>query len=157
MKATLIIDSPGPNPDFCPPRREQFATDEEFHDARALYDVPAEITVPAGTVLQGDPLVWVHCFPDASGLVIGSDGNPRRVAPGIVRAEPLDDGCKAALARHVEHAARVRKVRQDHILREIEACVAKSKEQQQRNVVARATREEASTAGTGAKQERRSP
>lgn len=136
MKAKLIVDSIGPNPNYKPPVRSNFRTDEEFHDAKALYDVPAEAIVPAGTVLC-DPLVWVHCYPDSN---IGFHIDPRtgRRMPvslgiGTVRAVPLDDGCRAALLRHVKHAAASRRVGEDKILEEIREGVAVSMARQMEN------------------------
>ncbi|MDE2426780.1 MAG: hypothetical protein KGO96_12835 [Elusimicrobia bacterium] len=138
MKATLIIDSLGPNPDFHPPRREHFATDEEFHDAQALYDVPAEIMVPAGTELSGHSHTWVHCFPDASGLILDSKNQPLRVGPGVVRAVPADAACQAALDKHILHAAKSRRVRPEYIRDEIAKCVQAARDQQSRNDAAKA-------------------
>jgi hypothetical protein len=77
MKAILIVDSPGPNPDYDPPNPK---TDP---DAAALYDVPSTRIVKAGTELV-DPMVWVHCLPDYN---------------GVVRAKPADEACAAMVAR----------------------------------------------------------
>jgi hypothetical protein len=138
MKALLIIDSLGGNPAFSPPRRDRFATDEEFEDALAQYDVPPDITVKAGTIISGRG-AWMHCICDASGLVLVKqkdphDGKmkplPKRVARGVVRAVPVDDGCRAAVAKHVRHAAQARRVAVEIIEREIAAGVAQSRAEQ---------------------------
>jgi hypothetical protein len=113
MKARLIIDSEGPNPEFNPPRREQFAEgtegDEAFHDAKALYDVPPVIIVPAGTILPSSEHLAIHCFPDSSNIRIDGKGNPCLRGLPVVRAVPVDDGCQAALDKIIAHYAAARK------------------------------------------------
>lgn len=138
MKCTLIVDSEGPNPAYDPPDRHDFATDEEFHDAKALYDVPPEVIVPAGTVLSG-ALAWVHCFPQSRVRVVEKvvDGVKKRVpsnaGPLFVRAVPADPACEAALAKHVQHAAKTRRVAASVIMDEIEQGLAAARGQQQEN------------------------
>ncbi len=141
MKAKLIVDSIGPNPAYRPPRRDDFRSDEEWQDAVALYDVPPEVIVPAGTILS-DSLVWVHCYPDSN---IGFHYDPksgRRVLTnlglGTVRAVPLDPGCEAALMKHVKHAAAARRTTVEIILAEIKTAVAISLARQADNDLANA-------------------
>ncbi len=136
MKAKLIIDSIGPNPAFRQPRRDDFRSDEAWHDAVALYDVPAEVIVPAGTILC-DPLVWVHCYPDSN---IGFHYDPKtgrripvRMGIGSVRAVPLDEGCLAALLKHIKHAAAARRTTVEAIQAEIKTAVEVSLARQVEN------------------------
>lgn len=93
MKALLIIDSDGPNPEFNPPQPR--GDDEESRAAYYEYValVPHSISVPAGTVLDGAEC-WRHCLPDAEYLVRGS-------GDGIVRAVPYDDQCKRVVEAKV--------------------------------------------------------
>lgn len=74
MKALLVVDSGGPNPDFLPPDPRQ----DEAAYYRYVRAVPHTITIPAGTVLDGNQ-VHVHCLPDAE---------------GVVRAVPYDEDCQ---------------------------------------------------------------
>ena len=113
MKAVRIIDTTGPNPDYHPPRRQDFPAgaggDEAFADAKALYAVPYEVVQPAGTLMSG-PDCWVHCWEDAEGVEFDNrTAKPVRVAPGIVRAEPADAACQAKLDKHLLHVAAIRK------------------------------------------------
>jgi hypothetical protein len=108
MKCVLIIDCDGPNPNFRPPRPKEFKTDAEYHDAAALYDVPHTIPVLAGTVLN-DKDCWHHCLPDASGIAFNAEGRPIRIAAAVVRAEPLDDPCRAMVRKHLVHVASARR------------------------------------------------
>src|SRR6516162_319896 len=110
MRARLIVDSlSGLNPDYNPPVRSSFATDEEFYDAQALYDVPPQHIIPAGTELTGS-MCWVHCYPeDNTGFRIDPKSGrriPTRLGVGTVRAVPVDAACEAALLKHVQHAAK---------------------------------------------------
>lgn len=135
MKCTLIVDSLGPNPDFNPPRRDEFADDEAFHDALALYNVPADVTVPAGTLLS-DPLAWMHCLPDQSGWGRDKDGRAVRIRPGVVRAVPIDEPCKARMAKEIQKLAAARKVTTSVILQEVDAGVKRSQAAQADNAAA---------------------
>ena len=148
MKATLVVDSRGPNPAFAPPDRHDYATDEEFHDAKALYDVPPEIMVPAGTVISG-PMAWVHCF-TVSRIRIKEeivDGVKKRVpfkgGPLFVRAVPADAACEAELSKHVQQAAASRRVAPSVILDEIEQGLAAARAEQAENDKAKAAPETA--------------
>lgn len=136
MRATLIVDSIGHNPDYKPPTADQFATDEEFHDAQALYDVEPERIWPAGTELTGSHC-WVHCFPeDSTGFEIDLRTRrrvPVRLGVGTVRAIPADAACEAALMKHVKHAAASRRVSAQVIVAEIAQGVAASRAQQDEN------------------------
>ncbi len=82
MRAKLIIPSDGPNPDYNPQLPE---SSTNFRD----------IKYPVGTVLVG-PKCWIHCVPDQSGVV---------GRPGIIRAEPDDDECRAKVAEHYRRVA----------------------------------------------------
>lgn len=140
MKARLILDSLGPNPAYSPPDRTAFATDEEWHDALALYDVSPDVTIPAGTLLTG-PQCWMHCFPDASGVIMtkGRDDTgritiiPKRVGVGVVRAIPEDDACRAALARQIKVNASVRRISVAEVEAEIAQAVAEAQAEQAAN------------------------
>lgn len=136
MKATLILDSLGPNPDFAPPQRNDFATEDEFHDADALYDVPPDILIPAGTEISG-PYVHAHCHPDGSGIRLVNNPKtgkkePRSLKPGIVRAVPADAACEAQLAKWVQAQAIQRRVKPSAVLKEITDGVAASRAEQTR-------------------------
>lgn len=131
MKATLILDSLGPNPAYDPPRKEDYATDEEWHDAKALYDFEPDVIIPAGTIISGQ-FVYAHCHPDDSNLRIVRDSKtgdklPKRVGKGIVRAVPADQPCEVMLAKWVQSAAKKRRVTPSAIQAEIDAGVAASK------------------------------
>lgn len=131
MKATLILDSHGPNPAYDPPRKEDYATDEEWHDAKALYEVAPDVVVPAGTTISGQ-FVYAHCHPDDSNLRIVRDSKtgdklPKRVGKGIVRAVPADKPCEVMLAKWVQMAAKKRRVATSVIQAEIDSGVAASK------------------------------
>lgn len=83
MKAVLLIDSEGENPEYYPipdPRVDKLAF------LKHTRDVPHTIIVPAGTVLDG-PMCWVHCLPDAA---------------GVVRAVPADEECELQLEHNVK-------------------------------------------------------
>jgi hypothetical protein len=106
MKCRLIIDSLGPNPDFFPP-------DPKIDPIGfQLYDVPHSITVPAGTELEEGPLAWVHCVPDAE---------------GVIRAEPADSDCEAMVEKHLANVAAGRRKPLARVRREHEAHVAAAK------------------------------
>jgi hypothetical protein len=130
MKAKLIVDSlSGLNPDYNPPVRSMFQTDDEYHDAKALYNVPPQHIIPAGTELTGE-FCWVHCYPDSE---VGFRHNPRtgartptRTGRGMVRAVPLDAGCEAALLKHVQQAAKIRRMTVEAVQKEIAEGVAES-------------------------------
>jgi hypothetical protein len=135
MKCTLIIDSPGPNPDYDPPQRKDFVgpnADEDYADAKATYDVSPEVLVPAGTLLSGRD-AWMHCYPDETGIAFkrigGASGKvvPFRKSPGIVRAVPADEACQAALDAHMKAAAAHRGVDVAVVAKEVAAGVARSK------------------------------
>jgi len=81
MKALLIVDSDGPNPDWHPPDASKDLIAYQLYCAR----VPHTITVPKGTVLDGDRCFY-HCLPD---MTTTPDGRY-----GVVRAIPLDDDCR---------------------------------------------------------------
>ncbi len=137
MKAKLIVDSlSGLNPDYNPPVRSMYRTDEEFHDAQALYDVPPQHIVPAGTELTG-PLCWVHCYPDDNtGFRIDprtGRRTPTKLGRGVVRAVPLDPPCEAALLKHVKHAAASRRMTVEAVQKEIAEGVAESLARQVEN------------------------
>lgn len=145
MKCKLIVDSLGPNPAYRKPERYDFKTEEEWHDAVALYDVPSEITVPAGTILSGG-MAWMHCFPDASGVILTKQRDPHdrkikllptRAGVGVVRAVPEDDACRAALERQIVSAAAARRVRVEYIRQELAQAVQTSLDQQAENDKAR--------------------
>ncbi len=79
MKARLLFDSLGPNPEFRPPPRK-----DKLAYARYCARVRHSITVKAGTILEG-PDVWVHCLPDAQ---------------KVIRCEPADEDCADLVAHH---------------------------------------------------------
>ena len=106
MKCRLIIDSLGPNPDFDPPDPR---TDPIGFQ---LYDVPHSITVPAGTELEEHALAWIHCVPDAE---------------GVIRAEPADADCEAMVERHLANVAAARNKSLERVRREHGAKVAAAK------------------------------
>ncbi|HEY2250907.1 MAG TPA: hypothetical protein VGH74_07585 [Planctomycetaceae bacterium] len=132
MKCTLIVDSLGPNPAFDPPQRDHFPDDEAYHDALALYEVPPDIMVPAGTVLSG-PFAWLHCLPDQSGWGRDAQGKPVRVRPGVVRSVPLDAPCQVKVAKEVQALAAKRKVLPAVVMAEIDAAIKKSQDAQAAN------------------------
>lgn len=70
MLARLIRECNGPNPLFNP----RLPNSPSNHP---------DTTVPVGTMLN-HPMAWVHCCPDAK---------------GIVRAEPVDEECEEIVAR----------------------------------------------------------
>lgn len=78
MLARLIIPSLGPNPRFISRLPESD-------------DNPRDRLLPAGTLLVG-PWCWVHCCPDAK---------------GVVRAEPADEECEQRVAKQSEKMAAV--------------------------------------------------
>mgnify|MGYP007059481946 CR=1 FL=1 len=100
MKVRLLIDCDGPNPDFDPPDPR---VDTAAHRRYVRENSPVR-EIPAGTEIE-DPQAWILCLPDATGTVSrGADGKPvlnvlseRR----IVRAEPIDDEAKEAVADYL--------------------------------------------------------
>lgn len=70
----VLVDSPGPNPDF------NLALPQGP-------DNPAEIIIAAGTQLSGK-YCWMHCIPDAYS--------------GVIRAEPADDFTREFVARKLD-------------------------------------------------------
>jgi hypothetical protein len=135
MKIELIIDSPGPNPEYNPPSRKDFVgpnADEDFADAMAKFETgginPVRI-LPAGTIEQGS-LAWVHCFPDAEGIAFKYDGGkvvPYRKAPGVVRAVPADDACRLKVETVIRQHAAARKISPEELRAEIDAGIERSR------------------------------
>lgn len=84
MKAILIRDCEGPNPEWKPPRRADFPDADAHKLASLRYQkkVPHTIKIPKGTVIEGEGC-WKHCLPDAE---------------KIVRAAPADEECAELLS-----------------------------------------------------------
>jgi len=110
MKAILIVPAKGPNPEHDPPRRSDFEPGEKgdlaHADARALYDVPADLDHAPGLVIEGAGC-WVHCVPDME-VQFDGQGRPVRFS-GVIRAEPADEACQAAVNAYLERMARAMK------------------------------------------------
>ena len=133
MKIQYVIDRLGPNPAYDPPRRKDFLGPEgaeEYANAKAAYDVPPQIVVPAGSV-HAHELAWIHCFPDQSGIAFKRNDQgkvvPYRKAPGMVVAIPADEHCEKQVARTVAEHAASRGVPPQTVQDEIAAGVAKSR------------------------------
>jgi len=111
MRARLIIDSSGPNPDFAPPdpKREPIAFQ--------LYcaEVSPTRSVPAGTELEEHEMAWIHCVPDAF---------------GVIRAEPADDECRRMVEAHLEGQAKAKRKPLAQVRREHDRAVTTAKQKQ---------------------------
>lgn len=151
MKCRLVIDCNAlVHPDWDPPKRADFASDREFHDAMAIYKLdhsPEGGIIPAGTVIE-DPLAWILCFFHDHGPELATEidtvartKRPVRVAPGTVKAEPLDDACKAALELQCRKTARSRKCDVQVIRDEVAADLAASRARQGAKDAARDAKE----------------
>ncbi len=97
MKCRLIIDALGPNPLYDPPNPSRNP------GAFQAYSVPADVIVPAGKVLPEDQsgLAWIHCFPQSGAYIDPKTRKPTHGPDGPVLAEPADEECEAAVARHL--------------------------------------------------------
>lgn len=130
MKIQFILDVLGRNPAYDPPLKKDFASEEDWADAKALYDVPPDRLLPAGTIEAG-PLAWIHCFPDQQGIAFkyNKEGKvvPYRKAPGVVRAVPFDDACKTEFLNRAKINAASRGVDLQVVLDEVAAGVERSK------------------------------
>ncbi len=131
MLCQLIIDAPGPNPDYDPPNP---SVDPGAYQA---YSVPHFVIVPAGTVLPEDEgLAWVHCFPQSGVYIDPKTRKPQRGADGLVLAEPYDEECKAAVAKHLIDWSTARRLTPEKGRLLLDKLIAASKALQSRNAQA---------------------
>jgi hypothetical protein len=142
MLCKLIIDSEGPNPDYCPPNPAIDAA--AFH----AYNVPPDVIVPAGTILtpDGTGLDWVHCFPHSGAFIDLKSGRPVRGPDGLVLAEPADEECRAAVEKNLVGWGAARRMNPVQARAALDKAVAATKALQARNEAAAAQTESATKA-----------
>jgi hypothetical protein len=150
MRARLIIDCEATvNPDYHPPLPIDFKSEEAYHDALHIYNLDHSKEggiIPAGTEVAHIN-AWVLCWPPSEfEFEVDTDTGRRTpirlgnglIGSGAVKAEPIDDGCRAALTHHIRHVAAMLKVEPQQIADELAQRVAQSKARQANAEAARA-------------------
>jgi hypothetical protein len=122
MRAELIIDAEGPNPEYNPP---SLASDPSAYHA---YSVPHTIVVKAGSITPDDPLAWVLCFPKSQHYVDQRSRKPRRVdAPGELVAIPADEQCRAAFEKNLPSWCKSQKLTIDQGREKIRELISRAR------------------------------